>query len=143
MWKKAILKCFKFSKVKQATGLTQNKAPTRPISSATQNNHKPTVPPQQSAPPQRAKVATETMNNKKLKIPNVEDKLVSFILDEIIDNGPSVKFNDIGSSVFINSKFKKINIFALLVGQNKAKQALNELVILPAFNPGVSLNKNK
>ena len=102
MWKKkAILKCFKFSKVKQATGLTQNKAPTRPISSATQNNHKPT------APPQRAKVATETMNNKKLRIPNVEDKLVSFILDEIIDNGPSVKFNDIGSSVFSNSKFKK------------------------------------
>ena len=34
--------------------------------------------------------------SKKLKIPNVEDKLVSFILDEIIDSGPSVKFNDIG-----------------------------------------------
>jgi hypothetical protein len=83
--------------------LTQNKAPARPISSATQYNHKPTVPPPQTAQPQRAKVSAETMNNKKLKIPNVEDKLVSFILDEIIDNGPSVKFNDIGSSVLIQN----------------------------------------
>jgi spastin len=44
---------------------------------------------------------------------------VSFILDEIVDNGPSVKFSDIA-------------------GQSKAKQALQELVILPALNPSVS-----
>ena len=33
---------------------------------------------------------------KKLKIPNVEDKLVEFILDEIVDSGQHVKFSDIG-----------------------------------------------
>ena len=36
-------------------------------------------------------------SSKKLKIPNVEDKLVSFILDEIIDNGQNIKFADIGN----------------------------------------------
>lgn len=53
---------------------------------------------------------------KKLKIPNVDDKLIEFILDEIVDSGQTVKFSDIA-------------------GQEKAKQALNELVILPALNP--------
>jgi spastin len=57
--------------------------------------------------------------SKKLKIPNVEDKLVAFILDEIVENNDSghiVSFDDI-------------------IGQNVAKQALQELVILPALNP--------
>lgn len=54
--------------------------------------------------------------SKKLKIPNVEEKLVEFIMDEIVDHGQNVKFSDIA-------------------GQSKAKQALNELVILPALNP--------
>lgn len=63
--------------------------------------------------------ATEKMSiGKKLKIPNVEEKLVNFILDEIVDVGQSVKFSDVA-------------------GQEKAKQALNELVILPALNPEI------
>jgi hypothetical protein len=34
--------------------------------------------------------------SKKLKIPNVEEKLVQFIMDEIVDHGQNVKFSDIG-----------------------------------------------
>jgi hypothetical protein len=37
--------------------------------------------------------------SKKLKIPNVEPRLVSFILDEIIDSGQNVKFADIGEVI--------------------------------------------
>lgn len=75
------------------------------------------------------------------KIPNVEEKLVSFIFDEIIDRGPSIKFNDIGKCVYVQLTNWQLSNFFNLVGQNKAKQALNELVILPAFNPGVSIFK--
>jgi spastin len=62
--------------------------------------------------------ANNVQLSKKLKIPNVEEKLVSFILDEIVDSGQNIRFVDIA-------------------GQEKAKQALNELVILPALNPGL------
>jgi len=54
--------------------------------------------------------------SKKLKIPNVDDRLVEFILDEIVESGQNTTFNQVS-------------------GQEKAKQALNELVILPALNP--------
>ena len=33
-----------------------------------------------------------------LKLPNVETKLISYILDEVIENRPHVKFEDIGKS---------------------------------------------
>jgi spastin len=56
--------------------------------------------------------------SKKLKIPNVDEKLIAVILDEIVDHGQNVKFSDVA-------------------GQEKAKQALNELVILPALKPEV------
>jgi hypothetical protein len=35
--------------------------------------------------------------SKKLKIPNVEERLVSFILDEIVDKAQNIKFSDIGN----------------------------------------------
>ena len=41
--------------------------------------------------------------SKKLKIPNVEDKLVQFIMDEIVDHGQNVKFSDIGNYLLIIS----------------------------------------
>jgi hypothetical protein len=37
--------------------------------------------------------------SKKLKIPNVEEKLVQFIMDEIVDHGQNVKFSDIGKVI--------------------------------------------
>uniref|UniRef100_A0A4W5LAE0 MIT domain-containing protein n=1 Tax=Hucho hucho TaxID=62062 RepID=A0A4W5LAE0_9TELE len=50
---------------------------------------------------------------------NVDSKLASFILNEIVDGGSSVSFEDIA-------------------GQELAKQALQEIVILPALRPEVS-----
>lgn len=53
-----------------------------------------------------------------LKLPNVDPELLSFILDELIEKKPSVKFDDIG-------------------GQIPAKRALQEAVILPVIRPEV------
>lgn len=43
--------------------------------------------------------------SKKLKIPNVEEKLVEFIMDEIVDHGQNVKFSDIGYLNYFYLKF--------------------------------------
>ncbi|CAF0779614.1 unnamed protein product [Rotaria sp. Silwood1] len=51
-----------------------------------------------------------------LKLPNVEKQLISYILDEVIVNKPNVKFTDID-------------------GQERAKRALEEAVILPVLRP--------
>ncbi|CAF3935309.1 unnamed protein product [Rotaria sp. Silwood2] len=53
-----------------------------------------------------------------LKLPNVEKQLISYILDEVIENKPNVKFTDVD-------------------GQEKAKRALEEAVILPVLRPEV------
>jgi spastin len=45
--------------------------------------------------------------------------LISYILDEVIENRPHVKFDDIG-------------------GQQSAKRALEEAVILPVLRPEVN-----
>lgn len=52
----------------------------------------------------------------RLKLKNVDRKLAETILGEIIDTGPCVEFKDIA-------------------GQDAAKQALHEIVILPAVRP--------
>ncbi|CAF0949618.1 unnamed protein product, partial [Adineta ricciae] len=63
------------------------------------------------------KASTQNPNQRPtLKLPNVEPKLVSYILDEVIENRPHVKFDDIG-------------------GQEGAKRALEEAVILPVLRP--------
>lgn len=92
-----------------------NQTVNRPASRPTSNDYtsKPTSnQPTTNAPKNGPKITI----SKKLKIPNVDDRLVEFILDEIVDSGQSIKFDEV-------------------VGQSKAKQALNELVILPALNP--------
>ncbi|XP_052769250.1 spastin-like [Mya arenaria] len=53
---------------------------------------------------------------KSLKLKGVDKKLAETILNEIIDSGPAVAFQDIA-------------------GQETAKQALQEIVILPALRP--------
>lgn len=53
---------------------------------------------------------------KNLKLKGVDKKLAETILNEVIDSGPPVAFNDIA-------------------GQETAKQALQEIVILPALRP--------
>lgn len=78
---------------------------------------KPIIRPSTSSQASNKPVANQKVSiSKKLKIPNVDDRLVEFILDEIVESGQNTTFNQVS-------------------GQEKAKQALNELVILPAFNP--------
>ncbi|XP_052273931.1 spastin-like isoform X2 [Dreissena polymorpha] len=58
----------------------------------------------------------KTRDVKNLKLKGVDKKLAETILNEIIDSGPPVTFQDIA-------------------GQDTAKQALQEIVILPALRP--------
>ncbi|XP_069118122.1 spastin-like isoform X2 [Argopecten irradians] len=51
-----------------------------------------------------------------LKLKNIDKKLAETIINEIVDTGPPVQFKDIA-------------------GQDTAKQALHEIVILPALRP--------
>ncbi|CAM4743094.1 unnamed protein product [Rotaria magnacalcarata] len=86
--------------------------PPRNISSAASNRKK-----EPSAITNDTRVPVQTPNQRiSLKLPNVEPKLVSYILDEVIENRPHVKFNDIS-------------------GQDGAKRALEEAVILPVLRP--------
>ncbi|CAF0844408.1 unnamed protein product [Adineta steineri] len=60
--------------------------------------------------------ATAQAKRPTLKLPNVDPQLILYILDEVIENSPHVKFDDIG-------------------GQESAKRALEEAVILPVLRP--------
>ncbi|XP_056423164.1 spastin isoform X1 [Hyla sarda] len=67
-------------------------------------NNKPTTP-------------TTGLRKKDMKnLKNVDSNLANLILNEIVDNGPSVKFADVA-------------------GQELSKQALQEIVILPSIRP--------
>ncbi|KAM4694758.1 spastin-like isoform 2-T2 [Discoglossus pictus] len=60
---------------------------------------------------------TSAIRKKDMKnLRNVDSNLANLILNEIVDSGPSVKFSDIA-------------------GQDLAKQALQEIVILPSIRP--------
>lgn len=95
-----------------STGARLPAASSRPSSTSIAKKPSATSNAKQPA----AAANSKTSISKKLKIPNVDDRLVEFILDEIVDSGHTVQFDNIA-------------------GQEKAKQALNELVILPALNP--------
>uniref|UniRef100_A0AAZ3PJH5 microtubule-severing ATPase n=1 Tax=Oncorhynchus tshawytscha TaxID=74940 RepID=A0AAZ3PJH5_ONCTS len=64
------------------------------------------------------KVSLEPQKRDMKNFKNVDSKLASFILNEIVDGGSSVSFEDIA-------------------GQELAKQALQEIVILPALRPEI------
>lgn len=74
--------------------------------------------PRQNSTPGSAKESTRKprIDIKNLTLKGVDKKLAETILDEIIDSGPPVSFEDIA-------------------GQTTAKQALQEIVILPALRP--------
>ncbi|KAG8538278.1 hypothetical protein GDO81_022937, partial [Engystomops pustulosus] len=68
---------------------------------------------------------TTGLRKKDMKnLKNVDSNLANLILNEVVDSGPSVKFADIA-------------------GQELAKQALQEIVILPSIRPEVSIFGNE
>ncbi|XP_018412569.1 PREDICTED: spastin [Nanorana parkeri] len=67
--------------------------------------------------PNKPTTPTTGLRKKDMKnLKNVDSNLANLILNEIVDSGPSVKFTDIA-------------------GQELAKQALQEIVILPSIRP--------
>ncbi|KAL4238170.1 hypothetical protein ACF0H5_002882 [Mactra antiquata] len=74
------------------------------------------IPSQSSIPKSNKGTPKKKRDMKNLNIKGVDKKLAETILNEIIDSGPPVSFQDIA-------------------GQDTAKQALQEIVILPALRP--------
>ncbi|XP_064623016.1 spastin-like isoform X6 [Lineus longissimus] len=72
--------------------------------------------PSNATPSEAGKKSGRTGKKLSPNFKNVDRKLATLILDEIIDQGPMVQFSDIA-------------------GQETAKQALQEIVILPALRP--------
>lgn len=95
-------------------GAATNRAlPTvRPASKFTDSKVSPQAGKDQNGKTSAVKPPRRDMKNFK----NVDSKLASLILNEIVDSGASVSFEDIA-------------------GQELAKQALQEIVILPALRP--------
>ncbi|XP_028371294.1 spastin isoform X3 [Phyllostomus discolor] len=90
------------SGVRQGPGVT---AATHKSTPKTNRTNKPSTP------------TTATRKKKDLKnFRNVDSNLANLIMNEIVDNGTAVKFDDIA-------------------GQELAKQALQEIVILPSLRP--------
>ncbi|XP_045166158.2 spastin-like isoform X2 [Mercenaria mercenaria] len=74
------------------------------------------LPRQNSVPGANKNVLKKPKDLKNLNLKGVDKKLAETILNEVIDSGPPVSFQDIA-------------------GQDTAKQALQEIVILPALRP--------
>ncbi|KAL6101635.1 spast [Pungitius sinensis] len=86
---------------------------TRPASRPTD----PKVTPRIGKPQNGKATAVKNAPKRDMKnFKNVDSKLANLIMNEIVDSGASVSFEDIA-------------------GQNLAKQALQEIVILPALRP--------
>lgn len=100
-----------------ASGL--NRTPSAAQSSRTgpQNNQKgPTVKGKNNVKASTTATASPQRKRDMKNFKNVDSKLASLILNEIVDSGSVVRFDDIA-------------------GQDLAKQALQEIVILPALRP--------
>uniref|UniRef100_A0A452RY53 Spastin n=1 Tax=Ursus americanus TaxID=9643 RepID=A0A452RY53_URSAM len=90
------------SGLSMVSGVRQGPAPSTP---KTNRTNKPSTP------------TTAARKKKDLKnFRNVDSNLANLIMNEIVDNGTAVKFDDIA-------------------GQELAKQALQEIVILPSLRP--------
>ncbi|KAM6128327.1 spastin isoform 3-T3 [Pterocles gutturalis] len=90
---------------------------SRPAPNPAASTHK--AAPKNSRTNKPSTPTTAPRKKKDLKIfRNVDSNLANLILNEIVDSGPAVKFDDIA-------------------GQELAKQALQEIVILPSLRPEV------
>ncbi|XP_035178776.1 spastin isoform X4 [Oxyura jamaicensis] len=88
---------------------------SRPAANPTTSTHK--AVPKNSRTNKPSTPTTAARKKKDMKIfRNVDSNLANLILNEIVDSGPAVKFDDIA-------------------GQELAKQALQEIVILPSLRP--------
>ncbi|XP_063957422.1 spastin-like [Lytechinus pictus] len=95
----------------RSDSLPESSVPSQPkVKGHTSTGKKDLRSPTRSVPP--VKDIKHTIS----RLKNVDSKLANRILDEILDSGPKVTFNDIA-------------------GQQAAKQALQEIVILPALRP--------
>lgn len=98
-------------------------SPRIPNSSSSSSSHRPVSHTAsrgagvKSTRPNKPTTPTTGLRKKDMKnLKNVDSSLANLILNEIIDSGPSVKFTDVA-------------------GQELAKQALQEIVILPSIRP--------
>ncbi|CAF3082575.1 unnamed protein product [Rotaria socialis] len=92
--------------------------PTKAQQSTTPRQIAPQAPTgreRQSSKPEHNEATAQT-KSALLRLPNVDKQLISYILDEVIETKPNVKFTDID-------------------GQEGAKRALEEAVILPVLRP--------
>ncbi|XP_074024147.1 spastin isoform X3 [Numenius arquata] len=96
------------------SGISSSSA-SRPALNPVASTHK--AAPKNSRTNKPSTPTTAPRKKKDLKIfRNVDSNLANLILNEIVDSGPAVKFDDIA-------------------GQELAKQALQEIVILPSLRP--------
>ncbi|XP_014663255.1 PREDICTED: spastin-like isoform X3 [Priapulus caudatus] len=98
--------------------LTQRRmCPPSPSSGVRRNYSQPTVATtgKVKGSPARATRAGR-IEKKPRALKNVDSKLANVILDEVVDSGPTIYFTDVA-------------------GQEMAKQALQEIVILPSIRP--------
>ncbi|XP_015713091.1 spastin isoform X3 [Coturnix japonica] len=88
---------------------------SRPAANPATSTHK--APPKNSRTNKPSTPTPAARKKKDMKVfRNVDSNLANLILNEIVDSGPAVKFDDIA-------------------GQELAKQALQEIVILPSLRP--------
>lgn len=86
---------------------------------------------------QNKAASTKNRSNLLSRLKNVDKKLVHNILDEIVDSGPPILFQDIGQCLkWVMTPWPMASIdYSLTAGQTVAKQALQEIVILPTLRP--------
>ncbi|KAJ7416005.1 Spastin [Willisornis vidua] len=97
------------------SGISSSSSVSRPASNSTASTHKAAPKNSRTNKPSTPTPAPRKKKDMKI-LRNVDSNLANLILNEVVDSGPAVKFDDIA-------------------GQELAKQALQEIVILPSLRP--------